>query len=131
MPKKPTYEELELKIKALEEETNKRKQAEEALRESEDKYRALIENANEAILVAQGGVFVFSNPKGEELYGRSKEELASKHLTHFIHEEDKELVRDRHERRLKGEDLPHIYPFRIILNCQITQLFRFPFVLFF
>ena len=114
MPKKPTYEELELKIKALEEETNKRKQAEEALRESEDKYRALIENANEAILVAQGGVFVFSNPKGEELYGRSKEELASKHLTHFIHEEDRELVRDRHERRLKGEDLPQIYPFRII-----------------
>ncbi len=91
-----------------------RKQTEEVLKESEDKYRKITNNANEAILVAQDGVLKFANPKGEELYGYSQDELASKPLTYFIHEEDKEMVRERHERLLSGEDLPQIYPFRII-----------------
>ena len=92
----------------------RRRKAEEALHESEEKYRTLIENAVEAILVAQDGVFVFTNPKGEELFGRSQEELASRSLTYFIHEEDREMVGGRHERRLRGEVPPQVYPFRIM-----------------
>ncbi len=94
--------------------------AEGALRESEEKYRTLINSATEAIIVAQDGIFKFVNPKGEELYGRSQEELASKPLDHFIHAEDREMVRDRHERRLKGEKLPTTYPFRIITKAGET-----------
>ncbi len=90
------------------------KLAEEALKESEEKYRTLFENASEAIVVAQDGVIKFANPKGEELYGYSKEELASRPLTYFIHEEDREMVGERHERRLRGEAPPSTYPFRII-----------------
>ena len=94
--------------------------AEGALRESEEKYRTLINSATEAIIVAQDGIFKFVNPKGEELYGRSQEELASKTLDQFIHAEDQEMVRDRHERRLKGEKLPTTYPFRIITKAGET-----------
>ncbi len=89
----------------LNREIDERKQAEESLRKSEEKYRTLIENAGEAIVVAQDGVIKFTNPKGEELYGRSQEELASRPLTYFIHEEDREMVGERHKRRLKGENL--------------------------
>ena len=92
MAKKPTYEELEERVKELENEALERKQAEEALRKSEEKYRTLLENAGQAVLVAQDGVYKFVNPKGEELFGYSKEELASKPLTYFIHEEDQEMV---------------------------------------
>jgi len=91
-----------------------RKQTEEALRESEKKYRTLIQNAGEAIIVAQDGVIKFANHIGEELYGRSQKELASRPLTYFIHEEDRKIVENRHERRLKGEELPGTYSFRII-----------------
>ena len=84
------------------------------LRKSEEKYRTLLENAGEAVLVAQDGVFKFGNPKAEELFGYSKEELASKPFTSFIHEEDREMVRERHEKRIKGEMLPEVYPYRII-----------------
>ena len=77
-------------------------QREKALQKSGEKYRTLIENAGEAIIVAQDGIFKFANPKGEELYGFSKEELASRPLTEFIHEEDREMVGDRHKRRLRG-----------------------------
>ena len=103
-------------LRALEEKKLKeqKEKAETAVRESEKKYRTLIENASEAIIVAQDGVFKFANPRGEELYGRSKEELASKPFTYFIHEEDREIVGIRHERRLKGEEIPDTYSFRII-----------------
>jgi PAS domain S-box-containing protein len=86
----------------------------EALKESEERYRTLFENASEAIVVAQDGVIKFANPKGEELYGYPQEELASRPLTYFIHEEDREIVGERHKRRLRGEAPPSTYPFRII-----------------
>jgi len=43
MPKKPTYEELEQRVKELENEALERKRVEEALRESEQRYRTLFE----------------------------------------------------------------------------------------
>ena len=43
MAGKPTYEELEQRVKELEREAVKRKQVEEALREGEKKYRSLVD----------------------------------------------------------------------------------------
>lgn len=90
------------------------KKIENALRASEEKYRIVVENANEAILVAQDGIFMFSNPKVTELVGYSESELVSKPFVNFIHPDDREMVATRHLKRLKGEELPETYPFRII-----------------
>ena len=98
-----------------------RKRAEEALRESEEKYRKLFENASEAIYVAQDGKIKFPNPKTGELYGYSREELTSKPFTYFIHEKDQKMVLERHKKRLIGEVLPSIYPFRIINKAGDTK----------
>ncbi|MBM4450889.1 MAG: response regulator, partial [Chloroflexi bacterium] len=54
-----------------------RKRAEEALRESEERYRLLVETANEAIIVAQDGMLKFANPRTSELSGYSNQELLS------------------------------------------------------
>jgi len=91
-----------------------RKQAEKELQASEEKYRAVVENVNEAIVVVQDGVIKFANPKTMELSGYSKKELIFRPFTEFIHPEDREMVRERYLRRLKGEILPPIYSFRII-----------------
>jgi len=91
-----------------------RKQAEKELQASEEKYRAVVENVNEAIVVVQDGVIKFANPKTMELSGYSKKELIFRPFTEFIHPEDREMVRERYLRRLKGEILPSIYSFRII-----------------
>jgi PAS domain S-box-containing protein len=93
-----------------------RKQAEEALKASEGQYRTLIENANEAIVVAQDGMLKFVNPKATELTGNSREELTSRPFSELIHADDRDMVVERHLRRLKGEQFPFIYPFRIVDN---------------
>jgi len=95
--------------------------SEKALRESEEKYRKLINSATEAIIVAQDGMIRFANPKGEELYGYSQKELSSHNLDYFIHKDDKQMVKERHERRIAGEKLPDTYPFRIISKDGITK----------
>jgi len=95
-----------------------RKRAEEALKESEEKYRLLVENAAEAIFVAQDGMLKFANHNTTEMIGYSKEELTSKPFQEFIHPDDRELVLDRHLKRLKGQELPSVYPFRIVIKSK-------------
>ncbi len=94
--------------------TTERKRAGEALRESEEKYRTLVENANETILVAQDGMLKFVNPKAIEITGYSRDELTSRPFIDFIHPDDRGMVIERYSKRLKGEELPHVYPFRIV-----------------
>jgi len=89
------------------------RQAAEVLKESEKKYRDLFENANEAIFVAQNEKIVFSNPMLTKMFGYSAAELSAKPFIAFIHPDDREMVVDRHRRRLKGEILPSTYSFRI------------------
>jgi PAS domain S-box-containing protein len=94
-----------------------RKRTGEALRESEEKYRTLVENANETILVAQDGMIKFVNPKAIEITGYSKDEVTSRPFMDFIHPDDREMVAERYSKRLKGEELPHVYPLRIADKC--------------
>ena len=94
--------------------TTERKKAEKALRESEEKYRALFDNATEAIFVVQDGKLVFCNPMATRLMGYSAEELAAKPFTEFIDPEDRDMVIERHMKRLKGEETPERYVVRLV-----------------
>jgi PAS domain S-box-containing protein len=100
-----------------------RKKTEEALRESEEKYRVLVQNANDAIFIAQDGKVKFPtfrtpNPKFLEVTGYSAEELAQAPPTtsflQFIHPDDRKLVMERHFKRMRGEEVPNLYSFRLL-----------------
>jgi two-component system NtrC family sensor kinase len=101
-------------FRGISRDVTERKQAEDALQKSEERYRVLAENAGEAIFVVQDDVVKFINPKGVELSGYSGEELASRPFTKFIHPDDIHMVTDRYLRRLRGELVPQTYNFRII-----------------
>ncbi len=62
-----------------------RKKAEEALGESEEKYRDLIENASDAIFtIDRLGRFINGNKKGEEISGYEREELLGKSFKRLV-----------------------------------------------
>gem|GEM_PF-1924434 len=80
-----------------------RKQVEERIRESEEKYRAVVENASEAIFVTQDGYIRFANRAACSISQYSMDELRSRPLVDFAHPEDREKVLQRSKRRLGGE----------------------------
>jgi len=88
--------------------------AQEALRQSEEKYRLLVENAGEAIYVIQDGAVVFSNPRNLEIVGYSLKELSNRHFAEFIHPDDRAMVIERHRLRMEGGSVPPYYTFRLL-----------------
>ena len=90
------------------------RQAEAALQENEEKYRNLVEKANEAILIAQDGRIQFSNPRLATILGISADDLVGAPVSDFIHEDDLEKVMTRHTQRESGMDVPDTYEFRVI-----------------
>ena len=98
----------------LQQEIGERQQVEKALRESEEKYRLLVETANEAIFIAQDGVIKFPNPKTIDMTGYSESEVVAMPFVNLIHPDDREMVAERHRQRLNGEGPPSDYAFRII-----------------
>ncbi len=67
---------------------SQRKEAEEALKEREEQYRLLVNNANESVLVLRGGTVIFSNPKASVLLKRPRDELAGHDLISWVHADD-------------------------------------------
>ncbi len=92
------------------------KQMAEKLQESEENYRLLIENANEAIFVAQDGKLVFHNPLTSRIIGYSSEELMGRSFIDFIHPDDRNMVAENYLKRLKGEDFQSRYAFRCVFK---------------
>jgi two-component system cell cycle sensor histidine kinase/response regulator CckA len=86
-----------------------RKRAEEALRESEEKYHNFVERANDGICIAQDVTLQYVNLQMAKMIGYSVEELIGSHFAeHFIPEEIPKIV-DKNKRRLAGEDVESIY----------------------
>jgi len=91
-----------------------RKRADEALQESEEKYRQLVENATDAIIVAQDGMIKFANRRATEMTGYSVEELCSIPPAELIHPDDREMAIGFHYARATREEIPRYRALRLI-----------------
>ena len=90
-----------------------RKAAEKALRASEEKYRELVENAQEIIVVIQSAEIVFANVKATEVLGYSKEEFTYRSFLEFIDSGDRERMAERYKVVLSGASRPERQTLRV------------------
>jgi PAS domain S-box-containing protein len=90
-----------------------RKQAEETLQRSEQRYRLLVENTGEAIVVVQDGRARFVN-RGPDWSGYTLEEYVSMPVMETIHPEDREVVTQRYLQKIGGDATPTRYTYRAL-----------------
>jgi len=90
------------------------KRSEQELRESEERYRQLVQNANDAIFVAKDGMMMFHNQKTEEMIGYSGEDLHRIPFIDLVHPDDRDMVVENHLKRLQGEEFHSTYSFRVV-----------------
>jgi PAS domain S-box-containing protein len=95
------------------------KKAEATIRESEAKYRALVENANEAIFILQEGVFKFPNPRAIEMADKLKLRIPDQPFHTYLHPDDRQMLLDRNVKRIKGEPLSDTCHFRIVTDDKV------------
>ncbi|MBI5000085.1 MAG: PAS domain S-box protein [Euryarchaeota archaeon] len=93
-----------------------RKTSWEALSQSEEKYRNLVERANDAIAILQDGRVAFANRQVERLIGQGHMDIIGRPFTDFVPEEVKADLFERYRLRIEGKDkdLPTIYETRIL-----------------
>ena len=101
--------ELRQRIAELEALGAEQKRTQGALRESEEKYRILVEQANDGILIVQDGMIKFANRCLAKANGRSVEELVNTSFLDYLRPDEVPIVADRYRRRLAGEDVEQVY----------------------
>ncbi len=80
-----------------------RKVAEEALRESEERFRRLVELSPDAVVVHSGGTIVFLNTAGATLIGAARpDDLIGASVLQFVHPDYQEVARRRMQRVMAG-----------------------------
>jgi PAS domain S-box-containing protein len=83
--------------------------AEEALRESEEKYRTLVERASDGILVIQDEVIRFSNSRAAEIWGGVPGQNIGRRFEELLDPGEAERVMEIHRARLAGRPAPRVY----------------------
>ncbi len=93
---------------AIQQELIERKQAEQALRDSEERYRLLFELSPDAVAVYQDGKIVFVNHAAARLIGAdSPEALVGRPMMDFVHPDYRALVAERSRQQIvEGKSVP-------------------------
>jgi PAS domain S-box-containing protein len=90
-----------------------RKMAEEALAESEERYRTAIEHSNDAVSIIRGDKIQYVNRRFVEIFGYNKrEECIGKPVILVVHPDDQDMVLMFNQRRQRGEFVPVRYEFK-------------------
>ncbi|RQW84717.1 MAG: PAS domain S-box protein [Geobacter sp.] len=93
---------------------SERKRTEDALRESEEKFRVLAETSPASIALYQGEDVLYINPTAAKLIGYTTEELSRISFWGCVHDDFKGMVRERGLARMRGESVPSQYECKFV-----------------
>ncbi len=102
------------RILAVGRDITERKNAEIALRESEEKFRGLVEGSSAAIWIHDSTRFLYGNPAALTMTGYTADELYRLAPVDIIHPDWRDLVMKRAAGRLSGKKLPNHYEYQIL-----------------
>jgi PAS domain-containing protein len=94
---------------------------EEKLRASEEKYRVLIENANEAILVVQDDIIKFANTKTAELIRRELSMLINKPFIEYIYPDDRGIFLQKYPNNQDYSRFTGNYKLRLYAEIKVSN----------
>jgi PAS domain S-box-containing protein len=114
-PFKPVLDELAVVKMDLDNMLQEREKSQKSLQESEEKYRVLVENANEGIMLTQEGRIRYLNPQALGFMGYSQEEMTvTQSMMDFVHPEDREMLGRLYLAKIAGEEVPPGASWRIV-----------------
>jgi len=101
-------------VSVISKDISKRRKIEEALLQSEEKYRQLIEHSTEAIFILKEGKITFANSRTETMLGHQMDDLELISFINLVISEDREMVFERQKIILHGDTSASNYSFRIV-----------------
>jgi len=92
-----------------------RKTAQQKLEESEQRYRTVVENSHDGLLIADDAYHItFANEQFLKILGRTAEEVIGHDFRDFLDEESAKIVADHYLRRQRGEKAEPRYEFNVM-----------------
>ncbi len=82
---------------------------EQELKESEEKFRDVVERANDGIVIVQDKGITYANPRAAEIVGYTVEELQNLPLTTFLRKKDLTDLWKKYQHRLAGKEMAEVY----------------------
>jgi PAS domain S-box-containing protein len=108
------YEEIRITDEELRRQYDIISRNEQALKDSEEKYRTLVENNQDIIYIYRNDRILVINRRGPEVLGYTEDELRNMSIWDLLHPDDRQRVFDRGKARMQGADIPPRYTARIM-----------------
>ncbi len=98
-----------------------RKLAEQALKESEERYRIAIEHSNDGVAIIHGDIIQYVNKRYVDMFEYdNQDEIIGQPVFIIVHPDDVDMVKMMNHRRRKGEAIPARYEFKGITKTGKT-----------